>query len=71
MTKLNDMVQNLIARDKKMVDEMNGWMGDGMTLEKRIVLADARAMDALGAAMFLARYIDELEARLATQGEKP
>ena len=60
--KLQELVDNLKRRDKDAVESMTGWMGDGMTIEKRIALADGRAMDALMAISSLASYIMEQEA---------
>jgi hypothetical protein len=58
---LEKLVANLQERDNGMVSEMTNWMGDGMTLEKRVTLADARAVDALAAVAFLCRYIVKME----------
>ena len=71
MTKqqLLDLATNIQARDKNMVEEMNSWMDGGMTIEKRIVLADARAMDALTAIVWLANHLVDCKCYSDSSGD--
>jgi len=58
MGKWADLAENLKKRDKQQLDDMNGFYGGGPTIENRIALADARAVDALAALMQVLAYLD-------------
>lgn len=62
--KLLGMIDELLLRDKQMLDELTSWMGDGLTIENRIELADARAKDALVTIFRLCKYIVESEKKV-------
>ena len=59
--KLQQMLDNLIERDKERLEQINSYFGAGMTLENRLILANERVVDALSAVSILARYIMEKE----------
>ena len=61
--RLLTMIDNLIERDRNMLNDMRGFFGHGMTLENRLILADARAQDALLAVSAIAKYIVEAEGK--------
>ncbi len=65
--KLEELIENLQARDNLTLSEINGMFGGGMTIDNRIALADARATDALAAVCVLARHIVELEKKIDEQ----
>lgn len=58
MGKWADLAENLKKRDKQQVDDINGFYGGGPTIENRIALADARAMDALATLLQVLAYLD-------------
>jgi hypothetical protein len=61
MGKWKELAGTLKLRDKHQVEDINGLYGGGMTIENRIALADARAVDALGALFQVLEYIDDLD----------
>lgn len=61
---LQQLIDNLRARDANMLNDINSMFGGGMTLENRLVLADSRAVDALAALCALARYVMTLEQKI-------
>lgn len=69
--KLQQLIDNLIERDKRMLDEMNSMFGGGPTLENQLVLANARAEDALSALCLLARYVMERESKAGEPATEP
>ena len=57
-----EIAENLKRRDDEQIEKINGWCGDGPTLENRLELANGRALDALMALNQVLRYLDEIEA---------
>ncbi len=53
-----DLAEDIENRDKQRLDDMNGFYGGGQTIENRIALADARAVDALETLMTVLAYLD-------------
>jgi len=53
-----DLAEDIENRDKQRLDDMNGFYGGGPTIENRISLADARAVDALETLMKVLAYLD-------------
>lgn len=62
---LQRLIDNLKERDRAMLDEMDSMFGGGPTLENRLVLANARATDALSALCLLARYVMDNEQKVS------
>lgn len=69
MGKWKELAETLRKRDEHQVQDINGFYGGGMTIENRIALADARAVDALGALFQVLEYLDDLDTSNA--GDKP
>lgn len=59
MGKWADLAESLKERDKRQVEDINGFYSAGYTIENRIALADARAVDALAALMQVLAYLEE------------
>lgn len=59
MGKWADLADSLKRRDQEQIDCINGMFGGGPTLENRLALADARALDALVALNQILRHLDE------------
>lgn len=58
MGRLADLAEDMKNRDKHRIDDMNGFYGGGPTIENRIALVDARAVDALETLMNVLAYLD-------------
>jgi len=58
MSKWSELADKLKERDKHALEDMNSYYGGGATIENRIALADARAVDALAALMEVLAYLD-------------